>query len=494
MACSEKKRLANQRNALKSTGPRTEEGKEQSRANALKHGLTGLGTVLTEQDRGAMSVRVEEYRAHLAPVDVLEECLVERAALASLRLERCVEQETVELGRRRQRARARWEHAQRLEVNALAKRLEDEPAYAARYLLAFTRGCEWLIEEWQGLADAIGAEGFWTHEQAAHALRLLGKAPEAPHPGDVRVAEFRINFLAARPEVDAAEVNAVLGEPFEDEDVEEGVEAEEAVSSRLPSREAGCAVLKAIVAEQLERLGELRDQLWEEQDQPERDELEARTVVDTSQQGARLHKYENNNELSLHRNVNLLVRLRRIEPEHQTISRWNKTGHDKPRRWVGTGWMPWPDENEQYDNAPAAEWQAAPAAEPCEAPAAEAPETTAGVDTNEVLAAEANEPEVAAISSTAADPQNEATAEGSTGERASTLVAQPIAPRSPYSVTLRPVIEAVEENDRANRAGQQPRTTDQSLDPAAGHAYGEALQSTPDNSIGEAPLPCLPTR
>src|SRR5262249_50109860 len=31
---------ANRRNAMKSTGPRTEAGKEQSRRNALRHGLT----------------------------------------------------------------------------------------------------------------------------------------------------------------------------------------------------------------------------------------------------------------------------------------------------------------------------------------------------------------------------------------------------------------------------------------------------------------------
>src|SRR6266567_9478057 len=31
---------ANRRNALRSTGPRTENGKQQSRRNALKHGLT----------------------------------------------------------------------------------------------------------------------------------------------------------------------------------------------------------------------------------------------------------------------------------------------------------------------------------------------------------------------------------------------------------------------------------------------------------------------
>ena len=49
MPCvSEARLLANRANALKSTGPRTVEGKEASRANAYKHGLTGSGTVLPD--------------------------------------------------------------------------------------------------------------------------------------------------------------------------------------------------------------------------------------------------------------------------------------------------------------------------------------------------------------------------------------------------------------------------------------------------------------
>ena len=39
MVCSPARLAANRLNAQKSTGPRTEEGKSRSRANALKHGL-----------------------------------------------------------------------------------------------------------------------------------------------------------------------------------------------------------------------------------------------------------------------------------------------------------------------------------------------------------------------------------------------------------------------------------------------------------------------
>src|SRR3974390_80262 len=47
---------ANRRNALKSTGPTTEEGKEHSRCNAVRHGLTGETLIADLED-------AEDYQA-----------------------------------------------------------------------------------------------------------------------------------------------------------------------------------------------------------------------------------------------------------------------------------------------------------------------------------------------------------------------------------------------------------------------------------------------
>jgi hypothetical protein len=52
---------ANRRNALRSTGPRTDEGKQRSRANALRHGLTAETIVPSLED-------ADDYKAFEATI------------------------------------------------------------------------------------------------------------------------------------------------------------------------------------------------------------------------------------------------------------------------------------------------------------------------------------------------------------------------------------------------------------------------------------------
>jgi hypothetical protein len=56
---SEKKAEANRRNALKSTGPKTPEGKDAVRLNALKHGLLSQEILLPGEDEEALNVWCE---------------------------------------------------------------------------------------------------------------------------------------------------------------------------------------------------------------------------------------------------------------------------------------------------------------------------------------------------------------------------------------------------------------------------------------------------
>jgi len=92
---TEKQQAANRRNALKSTGPKTPEGKARTSMNALKHGLraSSLAVPILEN--------VEDWEAHrtlllrdLAPVGYMETVLSERVAALLWRLGRVVRYES----------------------------------------------------------------------------------------------------------------------------------------------------------------------------------------------------------------------------------------------------------------------------------------------------------------------------------------------------------------------------------------------------------------
>src|SRR5215216_2325818 len=106
---------ANRRNALKSTGPNTPEGKQQSRRNAVRHGLTAetvIGALEDAEDYKAFEAAIiADYDAESA----VERELVLRLASVLWRLRRAT---TIETGLFDMQAR---------QLNALRQQRQLEP-------------------------------------------------------------------------------------------------------------------------------------------------------------------------------------------------------------------------------------------------------------------------------------------------------------------------------------------------------------------------------
>ena len=92
---SDQKIQANRRNAQRSTGPKTPEGKATVSRNAHEHGLASSRTVvLPEENRQEFEELVDAFRSEYQPQGPLERFLVFELAAADWRLRRIARLET----------------------------------------------------------------------------------------------------------------------------------------------------------------------------------------------------------------------------------------------------------------------------------------------------------------------------------------------------------------------------------------------------------------
>ncbi len=90
---TEKQLQANSRNAQRSTGPRTLEGKSRSRWNALKTRLDAGGEILPNEDAQARCALDDSFRSAYRPASDAEHALVQTLAGAAWELRRLAQME-----------------------------------------------------------------------------------------------------------------------------------------------------------------------------------------------------------------------------------------------------------------------------------------------------------------------------------------------------------------------------------------------------------------
>ena len=176
---TEKQIEANRRNAALSTGPKTDDGKAQSRANAITHSFTAI-TLRPHDQKEKSKARYAAWSVPLKPEDELQEFQLELAVEASLRIENCQARELerkIKLAEIASDSGPRWETDRRSEVAKLARSLKRNPEVVALQLRSMPAGREWLIDRWKFLLMAV-AEGqteSWYKAESNLALDLMGR-------------------------------------------------------------------------------------------------------------------------------------------------------------------------------------------------------------------------------------------------------------------------------------------------------------------------------
>ncbi len=87
---TESQKVSNRENAKKSTGPRTDEGKQRSSQNALKHGVYAVESVMPGEDPADFDKLCDEFGQRYLPDGPYEKSLVRQMADAEWRMRRIV--------------------------------------------------------------------------------------------------------------------------------------------------------------------------------------------------------------------------------------------------------------------------------------------------------------------------------------------------------------------------------------------------------------------
>ena len=253
---------ASRANGRRSRGPTSPEGKERSRRNGCKDGLTGKGVVLPPDAAAEVARREAEFARDFQPRNAVERELVRQMALGSWR-SGVLAIRIVEHDARVNAARfANWVEDERLAAVELGRRLGEDPEAAVVQLKRTSAGCDWLIGRWRLLGNGLsaaedgGPDCRWTDADLALALDLLGRPKGLRH-----LDEWPGWLESLRAEARSGSAEAVVE-------------------------------LREIVTTQIVELEARDEEVWEGVEEPRLRDWQAGLEIDLGAEGTRLRRYE----------------------------------------------------------------------------------------------------------------------------------------------------------------------------------------------------------
>ncbi|QDV32314.1 hypothetical protein [Tautonia plasticadhaerens] len=247
----------------------------------------GPGRTRVEEEAERLYVTVERWACKHMPETDPEEALIRAAAVEHVRYLRCVEADEQALRPRCREAMADWEEKRRHAIRRRAQGLKDDPGGTVAELSESAFGLDWMARHWRTLLGLLQSGRGWRGDDLVTALQLLGRTPRRPHPSDLEGRALWDLAAAACPAtVDAAAPPGLTG----------------------PAEAA--AALRALVADRIARLDALRPDAWDRVEGPDRQAVEASSLVDTSPEGQARHRLRREALRDMTRCLSLIMRLR----------------------------------------------------------------------------------------------------------------------------------------------------------------------------------------
>jgi hypothetical protein len=271
MVASAARIAANRANSALSTGPKTSEGKERSRRNGLKHGLTGDGIVVPDDDSAEVERRAASLLAEMGARTAVGEILVRQIARLSVRMERSAAQEFAAIAVRVRHAADEFDEERHARAAQLLATIGDDPRGNLRRLRKMPEGVDLLLLAWQDLRASLTLEPnpVWTEAEMFRAASLAGIREQAARSST-------LGLLSA----------GVLGEFGKIFDNQTGLESDDA-------RKAWArAQLVERIDEAIGELEEHRESLDFEMIELDRAEAGDRALFDPSREATLARRYE----------------------------------------------------------------------------------------------------------------------------------------------------------------------------------------------------------
>ncbi len=119
----------NRRNAMKSTGPKSPEGKEKVAGNSTSHGLTAAR--MSDDDLAVVARRKATWARDFDLGTDQKRCLFDQLVAASIQLDRIERLKPAHRAEHAASARAGWDQDRKAEAHEVAARLANDPARSA---------------------------------------------------------------------------------------------------------------------------------------------------------------------------------------------------------------------------------------------------------------------------------------------------------------------------------------------------------------------------